>query len=217
MNIFINLIRSSVPPLFILFTKTQKRKNQTRVCPPIFQLPLITSPRYPYPQCPKPPFIMSHFTIWGIPFCHLGCPISPFGMSHFTFWGIPFYHLGCPILPFGVYFRHICAQCTARFSVCHLRFRCKICAFSLSIGKIDLAPFCIFVILHFCDFDDVPSSKELTLGLPQINLGILSLNRSFVILLFCIFVFLCFCILQMRNCFRSAIETSFIALTYSHF
>ena len=29
--------------------------------------------------------------------------------------------------------------------------------------------------LHF----DVPSSKELTLGLPQINLGILSLNRSF--------------------------------------
>ena len=30
----------------------------------------------------------------------------------------------------------------------------------------------------FGDFD-VPSSKELTLGLPQINLGILSLNRSF--------------------------------------
>ena len=28
-------------------------------------------------------------------------------------------------------------------------------------------------------FDDVPSSKELTLGLPQINLGILSLNRKF--------------------------------------
>ncbi|MBQ5681871.1 MAG: hypothetical protein IIV20_10390, partial [Bacteroidaceae bacterium] len=33
-------------------------------------------------------------------------------------------------------------------------------------------------------FDDVPSSKELTLGLPQINLGILSLNRSFVFLRF---------------------------------
>ena len=39
-------------------------------------------------------------------------------------------------------------------------------------------------ILHF----DVPSSKELTLGLPQINLGILSLNRSFVFLYFCVFV-----------------------------
>ena len=36
-------------------------------------------------------------------------------------------------------------------------------------------------------FDDVPSSKELTLGLPQINLGILSLNRSFVFLHFCVF------------------------------
>ena len=39
-------------------------------------------------------------------------------------------------------------------------------------------------ILHF----DVPSSKELTLGLPQINLGILSLNRSFAFLYFCVFV-----------------------------
>ena len=36
-----------------------------------------------------------------------------------------------------------------------------------------------------CIFDDVPSSKELTLGLPQINLGILSLNRSFAFLHFC--------------------------------
>ena len=42
--------------------------------------------------------------------------------------------------------------------------------------------------LHkFCIFDDVPSSKELTLGLPQINLGILSLNRSFAFLHFCKF------------------------------
>ena len=123
---------------------------------------------------PISPFGISHFPFWGIPFHHLGCPISPFGVSHFTIWGIPFYLLGCPILPFGVYFRHICAQCTARFSVCHLRFRCKIYAFSLSIGKIDLVPFCIFVFLRFC-------------------------------------------ILQMRNCFRSAIETSFIALAYSHF
>ena len=62
---------------------------------------------------PISPFGMSHFAIWGIPFHLLGCPILPFGMSHFAFWGIPFYHLGCPILPFGVYFRHICAQCTA--------------------------------------------------------------------------------------------------------
>ena len=59
------------------------------------------------------PFVVSHFTICGIPFRHLRCPISPFGMSHFAIWGIPFYLLGYPILPFGVYFRHICAQCTA--------------------------------------------------------------------------------------------------------
>ena len=71
-------------------------------------------------------------------------------------------------------------------------FRCKIYAFSLSIRKIDLALFCIFAFLHFGNFDDVPSSKELTLGLPQINLGILSLNRSFVILHFCVFVILHF-------------------------
>ena len=101
---------------------------------------------------PISPFGVSHFTFWGIPFYLLGCPILPFGMSHFAFWGIPFNHLGCPILPFGVYFRHICAQCTARFSVCHLRFRCKIYAFSLSIRKIDLAPFCVFVFLRFCVF-----------------------------------------------------------------
>jgi hypothetical protein len=56
----------------------------------------------------------------------------------------------CPISPFGVYFRHICAQCTARFSVCHLRFRCKIYAFSLSIRKIDLAPFLHFCVFAFC-------------------------------------------------------------------
>ena len=80
----------------------QKHKNQTRVCPPIFQLPLITSPRYPYPQCPKPSFILSHFTIWGIPFHLLGCPILPFGISQFAFWGIPFRLLGYPISPFGV-------------------------------------------------------------------------------------------------------------------
>ena len=56
---------------------------------------------------------------------HLGYPILPFGMSHFAFWDVPFRHLGYPISPFGVYFRHICAQCTARFSVRLLRFRSK--------------------------------------------------------------------------------------------
>ena len=90
----------------------QKHKNakiKTRVCPPIFQLPLITSPRYPYPQCPNrlllcpiSPFGVSHFTIWDVPFYHLGCPISPFGVSHFPIWDVPFDHLGYPILPFGV-------------------------------------------------------------------------------------------------------------------
>ena len=81
-------------PCSLLFTKTQKRKNQTRVCPPIFQLPLITSPRYPYPQCPN--------RFYYVPFHLLGYPILPFGVSHFTFWGIPFHLLGYPILPFGV-------------------------------------------------------------------------------------------------------------------
>ena len=119
-------------------------------------------------------------------------PDPPFLIPQNTFWDIPFCHLGYPISPFGVYFRHICAQCTARFSVCLLRFRCTIYAFSLSIRKIDLAPFCIFAFLHFGNFDDVPSSKELTLGLPQIKSGILSLNRSFVILHFCVFAFLHF-------------------------
>ena len=87
---------------------------------------------------PISPFGMSHLIIWGIPFCHLGYPILPFGMSHFAFWGIPFRHLGYPISPFGVYFRHICAQCTARFSVCHLRFfAAKVCVFSfLSIHHV---------------------------------------------------------------------------------
>jgi hypothetical protein len=43
----------------------------------------------------------------------LGYPILPFAVSHFAFWDVPFHHLGYPISPFGVYFRHICAQCTA--------------------------------------------------------------------------------------------------------
>ena len=72
--------------------------------------------------CPISPFGVSHFAFWDVPFDHLGYPILPFGMSHFAIWDVPFHHLGYPILPFGVYFRHICAQCTARFSVCLLRF-----------------------------------------------------------------------------------------------
>ena len=112
-------------------TKTQKSNESL---PSHFQPPLIAPPRYPYPRCPKPAFIMSHFAIWDIPFRLLGYPISPF----------------------GVYFRHICAQCIARFSVFHLRFRSKIYAFSLSIRKIDLAPFCIFAFLHFANAKLLP-------------------------------------------------------------
>ena len=105
----------------------------------------------------------SHFS--ASPYYFTSLSIPP--MSQTAFYYVPFRHLG---YIFGTFAHNV----QPRFSVCHLRFRCKIYAFSLSIGKIDLAPFCIFVIL-------------------------------------------CFCILQMRNCFRSAIETSFIALTYSHF
>ena len=86
-------------PLSIL--RLQKHKNtKAGVCPPIFQPPLITPPRYSCPDVPKPPlecpilpFGVSHFTIWGIPFCHLGCPILPFGVSHFAFWDIFSAHL----------------------------------------------------------------------------------------------------------------------------
>ena len=116
--------------------KNAKIKRESAL--PFFSFPLllhlvIHTPDAPNRLllCPISPFGMSHFAFWGIPFHLLGYPILPFGMSHFTFWDVPFYLLGCPILPFGVYFRHICAQCTARFSVCHLRFRCKIYAFSL--------------------------------------------------------------------------------------
>ena len=159
-----------------MFLRLQKHKNtKSRVCPPIFQLPLITSPRYPYPNvpnrlllCPISPFGMSHLTIWVIPFCHLGCPISPFGVSHFAIWDVPFHHLE---YIFGTFAHNI----QPRFSVCLLRFSLQnICVFFCQLEKIDLAPFCILAFLRFC-------------------------------------------ILQMRNCFRSAIETSFIALTYSHF
>ena len=80
-----------------------------------------------------------------VPFRHLGCPILPFGVSHFTFWDIPFYHLG---YIFGTFAHNVQLQ----FSVYHIRFSLQNLCVSLSIGKIDLAPFCIFVILHFCVF-----------------------------------------------------------------
>ena len=51
----------------------QKRKNQTRVCPPIFSLPLLLHLVIHTPDVPN---------------CLLLCPISPFGMSHFAFWDI---------------------------------------------------------------------------------------------------------------------------------
>ena len=142
----------SLPLLLHLVIHTPNVPNRLSLCPispfGVSHFAIRDVPFYllGYPILP---FGMSHFAIWGIPFCHLGCPISPFGVSHFTIWNVPFRLLGYPISPFGVYFRHICAQCTARFSVCHLRFRCKIYAFSLSIGKIDLAP---FAFLHFCIF-----------------------------------------------------------------
>ena len=108
------------------------------------------------------PFGISHFAIWGIPFCHLGYPILPFGMSHFAIWDVPFHHLGYPISPFGVShftiwgipFRHLGyifgtfrTMYSPDFRFAFFVFRCKIYAFSLSIGKIDLAPFCIFAFL----------------------------------------------------------------------
>ena len=47
----------------------------------------------------------------------------------------------------------------------------------------------------------------------SLNISVLQLRLcAFVFLRFCV---LHFCILQMRTCFRSAIETGFIALTYS--
>ena len=61
-------------------------------------------------------------------------------------------------------------------------FRCKIYAFSLSIRKIDLAPFCIFAFLHFCKCETASVRQ-----LKQVSLR--SLTRSFVILCFCVFAF----------------------------
>ena len=137
----------------------QKHKNakiKRESVLPFFSFPLllhlvIHTPNVPNRLllCPKPPYIMSHFAIWdvpfaiwGIPFHHLGYPISPFGVSHFTFWGIFSAHLRTMYSP------------DFRFAI--FVFRCKIYAFSLSVGKIDLAPFCNFVFLHFANAKLLP-------------------------------------------------------------
>ena len=59
-------------------------------------------------------------------------------------------------------------------------FRCKIYAFSLSIGKIDLAPFlhfCVFVILCFCVFAFCKCETASVRQLKQVSLR--SLTRIF--------------------------------------
>ena len=79
-----------------------------------------------------------HFSAIDSPKLHLctlvPLPGTPFLIPQNTIWDVPFCLLRCPISPFGVYFRHICAQCTApifglssSFSlpkfVCFLSFR----------------------------------------------------------------------------------------------
>ena len=94
-----------------------------------------------------------------VPFHHLEYPISPFGMSHFAFWGIPFYLLGYPILPFGVYFRHICAQCTAPiFCLSSSFFATKMCTFFVCWENwfSTFLHFCVFVFLHFANAKLLP-------------------------------------------------------------
>ena len=113
-----------VIPLWPLHPKT----------PPLHPCSVARNPLFSYP---KPPFGISHFTIWDVPFYHLGYPISPFGVSHFTIWDVPFYHLGYPFLPFGVshfaiwdvpfhllgyIFGTFAHNVQPRFSVCLLRF-----------------------------------------------------------------------------------------------
>ena len=116
--------------------KNAKIKRESAL--PFFSFPLllhlvIHTPDAPNRLllCPISPFGMSHFTIWGIPFYHLGCPILPFGVSHFTIWGIPFRHLGYIL---GTFVHNV----QPRFSVSLLRFfAAKVCVFSyLSIHHV---------------------------------------------------------------------------------
>ena len=137
--------------------KNAKIKRESAL--PFFSFPLllhlvIHTPDAPNRLllCPISPFGVSHFTIWDVPFCHLGYPISPIGVSHFTIWDIPFCLLG---YIFGTFAHNVQPDFRFAFFV----FRCKICAFSLSIGKIDLAPFCIFAFLHFANAKLLPSGN----------------------------------------------------------
>ena len=54
-------------------------------------------------------------------------------------------------------------------------YRCKVYAFSLSIGKNDLAPFCVFAFLRFCILQMRNSFRS---AIKQVSLR--SLTRSFV-------------------------------------
>ena len=58
-----------------------------------------------------------HFSALDTPKLHLctlvPMPGTPFLIPQNTIWDVPFCYLVYLILPFGVYFRHICAQCTA--------------------------------------------------------------------------------------------------------
>ena len=53
-----------------------------------------------------------------IPNHHLGCPSLPFGISHFIIWGIPFCLLG---YIFGTFAHNVQPRCP----ICLLRFRCQ--------------------------------------------------------------------------------------------
>ena len=119
--------------------KNAKIKRESAL--PFFSFPLllhlvIHTPDVPNRLllCPISPFGMSHFTIWGIPFYHLGYPISPFGMSHFAFWGIFSAHLRTMYSPiFGL---------PSSFSLQNM------CVFFVNL-KNWFSTFCIFVILCF--------------------------------------------------------------------
>ncbi len=80
----------------------------TRPQPPHFSA-LYTQNSTSAPLVPLPGTPFSH-----TPKHHLGYPISPFGMSHFTIWGIPFCHLGyfkaclCPHI--GAVLPSLCAD-----------------------------------------------------------------------------------------------------------
>ena len=121
-------------------------------------------------------------------------------------WDVPFCLLGCPISPFGV----------SHFAFWDIPFRLLGC------------PISPFGVSHFA-FRGIFSAHLRTIYSPDFRFAFFDFAAKYALffvnwenwfstfLHFCVFAFLCFCVLQMRNCFRSAIETNFIALTYSHF